>query len=117
MPQGGSLANYAFIFGNREDQLLLALAVLLEERPDEPEVTAGDLLGRLWSGRALHPNVDVQFESQRQLTLALGRLRRRGLVTSRPRDPFGGDRTLVWDLTERGWTAMADSCLVKPTRK
>ena len=82
MPQGGSLANYAFIFGNREDQL--ALAVLLEERPDEPEVTAGDLLGRLWSGRALHPNVDVQFESQRQLTPALGRC---GGAASSLRDP------------------------------
>jgi hypothetical protein len=110
---GGSLTSYAFILG-AEEQLLLALAVHVEERGRR--ATAAELFERLASELAIHPNVDVQFDTPRQLTLALGRLRKRGWVKSRPRDPYE-DRTLVWDLSPEGWRTLGDRCVLKPERR
>jgi hypothetical protein len=90
--------------------------VVLEEAGPVPELTATRLFLRLEDGPPPHPNVDVEFETIRQLTFALGRLRERGLVSSRPIDPYI-DRRLMWDLSEAGWRRLGRLCVLKPERR
>ena len=108
-----SLDQRLFWFGDPDEELLLAIAIAVERSIKEtvdnvPEVTAHYLSELLEQPGAVHTSLRSEWSSERSVTLALGRLRKRGLVTrSRPY----GEGALCWNLTDAGFDLLVERLL------
>jgi hypothetical protein len=110
-----------FIFGDADEELLLALAIAVEKAIKEaednvPRVTAGDLWESLTEPATVHVNLTTEWSGERKVLLALKRLKKDKLVKSHQRDPYWGDTTLCWNVTDEGFARLADRRLFKSDR-
>jgi hypothetical protein len=116
-----SMHKHLFMFaGNSDEELLLALAIA-QDQPMEngllPKVAARDLWELLEEPGAVHPSLSAEWTSPRKVGLALARLRKNGLVKRGHRDPWFGDKTFCYQVTEAGFELLGKRLLFKPERR
>jgi hypothetical protein len=111
------MERHLFMFGDADEELLLALAIGVEQSNKDtghnmPAVTAADLWELLEEPSAVHTSLRSEWPSERRLVLALRRLRKRKLVTRRRYS----EGALCWDVTDGGYDLLGERLIFEPER-
>jgi hypothetical protein len=111
---------HLFMFGDADEELLLALGIAVEQWTKEaeagdnnPAVTAADLWESLEQPGAVHTSLRTEWPTQRRVALALGRLRKRKLVT---RLAYSIEGPHCWNVTDSGYRLLGKRMVLKPER-